>query len=82
MERIYQKKVKIQKRNEILSHVTFKNKRHGWESPSTFAIINDKEVSIKPYSDWFYMGWSLEGIMFIIAHIQELKETQNITIGD
>ena len=76
----YIKKVKIQKGTN-LSHVTFKNKRHGWESPSTFAIINDKEVSIKPYSDWFYMGWSLRESCYNCPY-SRIERNSDITIGD
>lgn len=64
-----------------LKYLTFKNKRNGWEAPSTFAVINDKEISIKPYSDWFYMGWSLRESCYKCPYTR-IERHSDITIGD
>ena len=74
------KKIESEQDNTI-SYVTFKDKRNGWESPSTFALINDKEVSIKPYADWFYMGLSLRKSCYKCPYTR-IDRHSDITIGD
>lgn len=74
------KKIESEQGNTI-SYVTFKDKRNGWESPSTFALINDKEVSIKPYADWFYMGLSLRKSCYKCPYTR-IDRHSDITIGD
>lgn len=74
------KKIESEQDNTI-SYVTFKDKRNGWESPSTFALINDKEVSIKPYADWFYMGLSLRKSCYKCPYTR-IDRQSDITIGD
>lgn len=64
-----------------INYITFKNKRNGWESPSTFVVINDKEIHIKPYSDWFYMGWSLRESCYKCPYTK-VDRHSDITIGD
>lgn len=64
-----------------ISYITFKNKRNGWESPSIFAIIDGKEISIKSYSDWFYMGWSLRNSCYKCPYTR-IDRRSDITIGD
>ena len=64
-----------------LDYITFKDKRNGWESPSTYAIINGEETSIKPYSDWFYMGWSLRESCYKCPYTR-IDRNSDITIGD
>lgn len=64
-----------------LDYITFKDKRNGWESPSTYAIINGEETSIKPYSDWFYMGWSLRESCYNCPYTR-IDRNSDITIGD
>lgn len=64
-----------------LDYVTFKNKRNGWERPSTFVVINGKEVSIKPYSDWFYMSWSIRESCYECPYTR-VDRNSDITIGD
>lgn len=64
-----------------LEYITFKDKRNGWESPSTFVKINNSEISIKPYSDWFYMGWSLRKSCYKCPYTQ-IDRNSDITIGD
>lgn len=66
---------------DSISYVTFKNKRNGWESPSVFAIIDGKEISIKPYSDWFYMGWSLRESCYKCPYTR-IDRHSDITMGD
>ena len=67
--------------DNTISYVTFKDKRNGWGSPSTFALINDKEVSIKPYADWFYMGLSLRKSCYKCPYTR-IDRHSDITIGD
>lgn len=69
------------KQGNPLSYITFKNKRNGWEDPSIFAIINDTEIPIKPYSDWFYMGWSLRESCYKCPYTK-IDRHSDITIGD
>lgn len=69
------------KQGNTISYVTFKDKRNGWEYPSTFALINDKEVSIKPYADWFYMGLSLRKSCYRCPYTR-IDRHSDITIGD
>ena len=64
-----------------ISYLTFKNKRHGWESPSAFVVINNREIPIKPYSDWFYMGWSLRKSCYKCPYTK-IDRNSDITIGD
>lgn len=76
----YIRKIENEQGNTI-SYVTFKDKRNGWEYPSTFALINDKEVSIKPYADWFYMGLSLRKSCYKCPYTR-IDRHSDITIGD
>ena len=69
------------KYNAKINYITFKNKRNGWEFPSTFVKIEDKEVSIKPYSDWFYMGWTLRKSCYKCPYTK-IDRNSDITIGD
>ena len=64
-----------------IDYVTFKNKRNGWEAPSVFAKINEIELSIKPYADWFYMGWSLRESCYNCPYTK-IDRNSDITIGD
>lgn len=76
----YISKIESEKGSSI-SYVTFKNKRNGWESPSVFAIIDGKEISIKSYADWFYMGWSLRESCYKCPYTR-IDRRSDITIGD
>lgn len=67
--------------NGKLDYITFKDKRNGWETPSTYAIINGEEVSIKPYADWFYMGWSLRESCYKCPYTK-IDRNSDMTIGD
>lgn len=64
-----------------IDDVYFKDKTNGWESPSTFAIINGKQVSIKPYADWFYGEWSIRKSCYNCPYTQ-INRNSDITIGD
>ncbi len=70
-----------EKEGNQLSFVTFKNKRNGWETPSTFVIIDGKEISIKSYADWFYMGWSLRKSCYKCPYMG-IDRCSDMTIGD
>lgn len=76
----YISKIESEKGGSI-SYVTFKNKRKGWESPSGFVMIDGKEISIKSYSDWFYMGWSLRESCYKCPYTR-IDRRSDITIGD
>lgn len=69
------------KNNGKLDYITFKDKRNGWESPSTFAVIDGKKISIKPYSDWFYMGWNLRESCYNCPYTK-IDRMSDMTIGD
>ena len=62
-------------------YITFKNKRNGWENPSVFVKIRGHEVAIKPYSDWFYMGWTLRESCYKCPYTR-IDRHSDITIGD
>lgn len=64
-----------------INNITFKDKRNGWENPSVFVKIENKEVSIKPYADWFYMGWSLRESCYECPYAR-IDRNSDITIGD
>lgn len=64
-----------------IDYITFKNKRNGWENPSVFAKIEDREISIKPYSDWFYMGWTLRESCYNCPYTK-IDRNSDMTIGD
>lgn len=68
-------------KGDSISYVTFKNKHNGWENPRTFALIKGKEVSIKSYADWFYMGWSLRESCYKCPYAR-IDRHSDITIGD
>lgn len=64
-----------------INYITFKNKRNGWENPSTFIKIKDEELSIKPFADWFYMGWTLRESCYNCPYTK-IDRNSDITIGD
>lgn len=64
-----------------IDYITFKNKRNGWENPSVFVKIEDRELSIKPYADWFYMGWTLRESCYHCPYTR-IDRNSDITIGD
>lgn len=76
----YIRKIESEYGNTI-NYVTFKDKRDGWEYPRTFALIDNKEVSIKPYADWFYMGLSLRKSCYKCPYTR-IDRHSDITIGD
>ena len=47
----------------------------------TFAKIHETELSIKPYADWFYMGWSLRESCYNCPYTK-IDRNSDITIGD
>lgn len=64
-----------------IDYITFKNKKNGWETPNAFVRIKDTELSIKPYADWFYMGWSLRESCYNCPYTR-IDRNSDITIGD
>lgn len=66
---------------DSISYITFKDKRNGWEAPSTYVMADGNEISIKPYSDWFYMGLSLRESCYKCPYTQ-IDRNSDITIGD
>ena len=73
---------KVEKnQNGKINFITFKNKRNGWEFPSTYVMFEDKEVSIKPYADWFYMGLTLRKSCYKCPYTK-IDRNSDITIGD
>lgn len=43
-----------QKAGGKITYLTFKDKRNGWRTPISVAVINDTEISIKDYVRVFY----------------------------
>lgn len=64
-----------------ISYVTFKDKENGWENPLSYVSINDQRVSIKPFSDWFYMGWTIRESCYECPYTK-VERRSDITIGD
>lgn len=64
-----------------ISKITFKDKRNGWLKPSVYAIVNDKEISIKGYSSWFYGEYSIRESCYQCPYTK-IKRNTDITIGD
>ena len=70
-----------EKNGGVIDYLAFKDKRNKWEAPRTFAKIHETELSIKPYADWFYMGWSLRESCYNCPYTK-IDRNSDITIGD
>lgn len=61
--------------------ISFKDKKYGWKNPGTYANMGDKEISIKPFADWFYAEWSIRESCYQCPYTK-LSRLSDITIGD
>lgn len=68
--------------NGKMTYLAFKDKRHGWEKPTAFCRINSKEISLKGYTDWFYMGLTLRDSCYKCPFTKIDRSTSDLTIGD
>lgn len=64
-----------------VDYVTFKDKRMGWNQPTAFVQIGDKEVPLEEYSCWFYEQLSLRNACFRCPYTCIERDT-DLTIGD
>lgn len=69
------------KHNGKAGNVSFKDKRDGWMKPTVYLMMDDNEISIKPYSDWFYGEYSLRKSCFQCPYTK-INRSTDITIGD
>lgn len=37
-----------------IEYLSFKDKRNGWHNPTVYARVNESEISISDFSEWFY----------------------------
>ncbi len=70
-----------QRYNGRFSYLTFKDKRYGWKSPSAFARINEKEISIASYVKVFYNQCALRPSCYECPYATTERKT-DMTIGD
>lgn len=61
--------------------VTFKDKRRGWENPSSFAKQTEKEYSIRQYSILFHRHYIMRPSCHKCPYA-DIKRPSDITIGD
>ena len=64
-----------------VAYVTFKDKRNGWNHPTAFAQIGDREVPLEEFSCWFYEQLSLRNSCFRCPYTCIQRDT-DLTIGD
>lgn len=71
----------LEKRKGKITYLTFKDKRNGWKSPSSFVKINEKEIPIKDYVRVFYSHCALRPSCYECPYATTERKT-DITIGD
>lgn len=64
-----------------LQYLSFKDKRNGWHEPTAYAKVNDIDVSIKEFSEWFYSEWAIRESCYKCPYAKIDRNT-DITIGD
>lgn len=64
-----------------LERVTFKDKRIGWKQPLSYAVVDGKEKSLRPYT-LLYFGELISRPSCERCPYASLKRTADITIGD
>lgn len=64
-----------------LQYLSFKDKRNGWHDPTVFAKVNDEEVSVKDFSEWFYGEWAIRESCYK-CQFTKIDRNTDITIGD
>ena len=70
-----------QQNNGKITYVTFKDKDNGWENPLAYTEIGGQRVTIKPFTDWFYMGWTIRESCYSCPYTR-IDRNSDITIGD
>ena len=72
----------IQNKNAgIITYLTFKDKRNGWNSPTAYVTINEREVGIGEYVRIFYNHCALRPSCYECRYTTIERKT-DLTIGD
>ena len=72
----------MEKQNGIhIEEISFKDKRDGWKNPYVYAKSKGREVSIKPFADWFYCNYSVRESCYECPYTR-VNRRSDITIGD
>ncbi len=69
------------KENHTAGELSFKDKRNGWMDPFSYIRFGEKEISVKPYADWFYREWSIRESCYQCPYTK-MKRNSDLTIGD
>ncbi len=64
-----------------ITFLTFKDKRSGWKKPTPIAIVNGKEVSVRPFVKLFYSHTALRPSCYK-CNYAKIQRKSDITIGD
>lgn len=64
-----------------ITHLTFKDKRNGWRTPTAIAVVNGNEIPIKDYVRVFYNRCALRPSCHKCPFATTERKT-DITIGD
>ena len=67
--------------NGRVSYINFKDKRKGWNRPTSIAVINDQEYSLDSYSKIFYDANALRPSCYHCQY-NKIKRKTDMTIGD
>ncbi len=65
-----------------VGYVSFKDKRRGWKKPTAIAVIDGKEVSLKPYVKIFYRNEMIRPSCYKCPYASVERDHVDITIGD
>lgn len=68
-------------KGKMVSYVTFKDKRYGWNTPFAFVRIDDTEVSLQDYVNIFYSKCALRPSCHVCPYAS-VRRNSDITIGD
>lgn len=78
---LWEKYIKSRDIKGKIQYLSFKDKRNGWHNPTVYAMVDEKEVSIKDFSEWFYGGWAIRESCYKCPFARIERDT-DITIGD
>ena len=71
----------IQKKDERITYLTFKDKRNGWKSPTAYVKVNGSERPLKDYVRVFYNQCALRPSCYECPYATTERKT-DMTIGD
>ncbi|HAT4246481.1 TPA: hypothetical protein I9059_001651 [Clostridium perfringens] len=64
-----------------VDYVSFRDKRNGWDNPTSYALINGKEVGIGEFNKIFYSRKALRDSCYKCPYATTIRRS-DITIGD